>query len=193
MKAKRYFRTSLDSLFYQVVTLAALSGAAYILILVPGIDHSAWTSRDWVISVVIYVFVALSCPVLAYLLSTFWTGSIRLDDKRIRNRGDNRLPREKIQYPASVDYEDIVKIEIAPLRRNSKNGYLRLARPIPYLRIKRQNGETALFALHFMSRGTVRRLLADLQSRLAPLEHGASINVSQLLDDFSRARWATKE
>lgn len=192
MRTKRFFKFSFDSLFFQAVIFAALVGCIYVLTRITGVVFVDMPPDERWKGILFYILFVLSVPTLLYFESTFWVGVIHLEDKRIRSRGDNRLPKEKIQYPASVEYKDIAEISISPLRKNSKGDYLSLSRPLPYLCIRKKNGKWVRFSLHFMSRATVRRLLEDLQNRCASTGIGVSMNLNELLTDFMNARWAIK-
>lgn len=135
----------------------------------------------------------LGIPLLLYLEATFLLGPIRLETDRISTCGDKRIGREKIQYPASVEYADIAEVAIIPIRKNSRGGHAQLARPIPYLYIKTKRRKNVRFALHFMSAKSVRILLIDLRARCIDVGCDVKVEVDSLMADFSKARWATKE
>ena len=193
MKRMRFCRTSFDSLFFQAVIIAAFAGSIYVLIRIFKVVFFDLPSDERWKGILVYTLFVLSLPMLVYLESTFWKGTIRLEESGIRSHGDNRLPREKIQYPASVEYQEIVDISILPLRKDSRGRYLRLARPIPYLCIRNKAGKCVRFSLHFMSRPTVRRLLEELQNRLGSADNQIPMDLDKLMRDFTNARWATKE
>ena len=189
---KRYFKTSWDSLLLQAIILLGLGGTVYVLVqsIRMTLPHLAPENR-W--SGVLLLFIlSFGLALLAYLEATFWVGAITLEEKCIRTRGDIRLPNEKIQYKASVDYERILEVSIIPLRRDSKNRNVRASRPFPYLCVTKARGRT-LFALHFMSSATVRSMLTELNKRCLAAGNDIAMDVDKLMSDFSKARWATKE
>lgn len=192
MKTKYFFKTSFDSLFFQAVIIAAFVGCIYIIIKITKVVFIDMPPSERWKGILIYALFTLSLPMFAYYESTFFIGIVLLDDKRILSRGDNRFKKEKIQYPASVEYKDIIEISILPLKKNSRGEYLRLTRPIPYLCIKTKSGKWKNFSLHFMSRMTVKHLLKELKRRCVSANNMVPMDLDRLMIDFSNSRWSTK-
>lgn len=190
---KRYFRMSLGSLFLQAMIVAAFGLDVYVFVIVSKVLFSNPPYEKLAIGIFVWVVLLLGFPFLVYLESTFLTGTICLDQNKIYTRGDNRLPNEKIQFKASADYKDILEAKILPFSKNSKGGYLRLTRPIPYLCIKTKQGKNVLFGLHSMSPKTVRGLLVYLNDKCRDDSNVPKFNIDGLMEDFSKARWATEE
>ena len=120
-------------------------------------------------------------------------GNIVLEEKRIYCGGDNRPGRDKIQFKTSVEYKDIRKIGIVPLRKRSNGTSKSLMRPIPYLLIETNKGKNVLFGLHFMSSKTVKKMIDDLLKRCGQINNIIEIDSTKLLDDFEKAKFAINE
>ena len=176
----------------QAIILLGFGGTVYVLVQSIRLSWPRLAPEDRGLGVFWLLVFSFGVVLLAYLEAAFWVGAITLEEKCIRTRGDIRLPNEKIQYKASVEYEKILEVSIIPLRRDSKNRNARFSRPIPYLCIAKSRGRT-LFALHFMSSATVRSMLTELNKRCLAAGNDIAMDVDKLMSDFSKARWATKE
>ena len=193
MVTKRFFKTSWDSLLFQSLIIAALGLDIYACIVSTHnvmVKNSIGENGIGIFAMIVFY---LGIPIIIYLETTFIFGPIKLESTRICTNGDKRVFKEKIQYPASVEYTDIKGVTIIPIRKNSNGGSAQLARPIPYLCVETKKGKKVRFGLHFMSTRTVQKLLVGLHERCLKFNNDTDINVEKLINDFSEARWATKE
>lgn len=193
MVTKRFFRLSLDSIFFQAILLAGFGFDVYACVVSTIQVISFWGKGDNGLGVFVMVIFYLGIPMIGYLESTFLVGLIRLEPDGIMNKGDNRIGRDKIQYPAYVRYEEITSVSIVPYQKASNGKYASMVRPVPFLFVVNAKGKTMRFSLHFMSVKTIQRLLEDLQKNLGISGCKAQIDVETLLRDFKEARFATKE
>lgn len=187
---KRYLKTSIASLIFQIVILAALIlDINYIILITIGLAKGLKDS-DLVIGIILLVILYLGLVLLGYLEVTFYVGNIVLEEKRIYCSGDIRYGRDKIQYKTSVDYKDIKYIEIAPLRKRSNGQRASFPRPIPYLIIRTAKKKNVLFALHFMSSKTVKNVIDNLLEKCEQVGNKIEVDPSKLLKDFKQAALA---
>ena len=127
-----------------------------------------------------------------YTLTTFYKGIVCLEKDKIVSYGDNRVGRSKFQYPAFANYTDIKDVRVLALSRKSDGSSALIARPIPYLVIS-TNKRDVRFAIYMMRKETVRQLLTDLVNRCNSVNNYLTFDVEQLVEDFSKAVWATEE
>ena len=95
-------------------------------------------------------------------------------------RGDLRIGKSKIQYRVEIEYKDIRRVAVMPLRRDSRGVYKEVLNPLPFMVIEKNNGRKVLFSLRFMSVKALDHLLTELSSRCS----GPTINVNQLVKEF---------
>jgi hypothetical protein len=79
-----------------------------------------------------------------------------------------------------MKYEDIRKVSVMALRRDSRGKYKQALKPLPYILVESKNGRQVLFSLRYMSPKTFNRLLDELSNRCS----GPAINVHQLVKEF---------
>lgn len=115
---KRYFRLSIDSIVLQIATLSFIVGCVYFssLCTIAIISQASRDNNEWV-AVFATAVLYFGTLLFVYVELTFLIGNICLGTDHISVRGDIKIGREKIQYPASIGYGDIVNIEIIPLRK----------------------------------------------------------------------------
>ena len=89
-----------------------------------------------------------------------------------------------------MKYENIVKIDIELLKRNSKGNYIALTRPLPFLVLSSNKGRKAYFGLHFMSKKTVYRLLIDLVEKCDNKE--VLFDIDNMMKTFNESKFSTK-
>jgi len=193
MVKKTYFKTSVSSLLLQALILAGLALDIFFLIFFAIGLTKVKDNSDLITVIVLIVILSLGLFLIGYLESNFLVGNIVLEDKRIYCGGDNRPGRDKIQFKASVEYKDIRKIEIVPLRKRSNGTSKLLTRPIPYLSIETKKGKKILFGLHFMSSKAVDNMINNLMMRCELVDNKIEADPSKLLKDFKKATIAVDE
>ena len=189
---RRYFRFSIDSVILQIITLLFVFTGLYFAILTTREIINKFIQGDFktnllFISIVYY----LGSMLFVYVELTFLIGNICLDVEKIWVCGDIRYGREKLQYPTSINYVDIVNVEIVPLKKNSKGQSALLHRPIPYLVITNKKGKKFRFGLHFMSKKSVKSVLNELSKKTKEIK-GFQFDSAKLFNDFLNARLAVK-
>lgn len=193
MVKKRYFKTSTSSLLLQALILVGLALDIFFLIFFAIGLTKVKENSDLITAIVLIVILSLGLFFIGYLESNFLVGNIVLEDKRIYCGGDNRPGRDKIQFKASVEYKDIRKLEIVPLRKRSNGTSKLLTRPIPYLSIETKKSKKILFGLHFMSYKAVDNMINNLMARCELVDNKIEIDPLKLLEDFKKARIAVDE
>lgn len=193
MVKKTYFKASVSSLLLQAVILAGLALDIFFLIFFAIGLTKVKENSDLATGIVLTVIFGLGLFIIGYLESNFLVGNIVLEEKRIYCSGDNRFGRDKIQYKASVEYKDIKKIEIVPLRKRSNGTNKTLMRPIPFLSIETKKGKRVLFGLHFMSSKAVGNMINNLMARCEQVDNKIEADPIKLLEDFKKARLAIEE
>ena len=181
MKRKVYFKTSIFSLIIQAILITFLSLdiflAVFFNISYITTDFRSDSERQFAIvfSIIFYVGIL---PLL-YLELTFLLGNIILGKEKIYTHGDFKIgPR--IQFHTEMKYEDIKKVAVMALRRDSRGKYKQTSKPLPYILVESKNGRQVLFSLRYMSVKTVKKLLDELSNRCS----GPAINVHQLVKEF---------
>ena len=189
IKKKTYFKASISSVIFQtLLTIGMVLYVIFFVILLNSVLYSDNVEKMGFAAYLLMSILAIGLLLSLYLELTFLIGNIKTNGKRIYTKGDIRMPREKLQYPESVNFDDISEIHIVALnkRSNGKNAYL--TRPIPYLLIKTKSNKTKRFALSFMSKKTVLVLLNDLKEKIE-----IDINIDKLIKDFTEARFSVFE
>ena len=181
MKRKVYFKTSTSSLIIQAILITFLLLdiflAVFFNISYLTTDFRSDSERQFAIAFSIIFYVGI-LPLL-YLELTFLLGNIILGKEKIYTHGDFKIgPR--IQFHAEMKYEDIKKVAVMALRRDSRGKYKQTSKPLPYILVESKNGRQVLFSLRYMSVKTVKKLLDELSNRCS----GPAINVHQLVKEF---------
>ena len=182
MKRKIYFKTSAFSLIIQAIIVVFLLLDIFLAIFFTfGVltFNFKFDFEKQVATVFVVIFYAGIIP-LTYLELTFLLGNIFFGKDKIYTRGDFKLPICKTQFYSEMKYEDIKRVSILALRRNSRGGYKKSLKPLPYMLLESKNGRQVLFLLRFMSVRTVNHLLDELSNRCS----GPAINVNQLVKEF---------
>ena len=182
MKKKRYFRTSKSSLVCQALIITALLITIFLAVFlnVSYFTLSFRTRFESHVAIVFAVIFYIGILPLAYLEAMFLFNNIVLGKDRMYTRGDLRIGKSKIQYRVEIEYKDIRRVAIMPLRRDSRGVYKEVLNPLPFMVIEKNNGRKVLFSLRFMSVKTLDHLLTELSSRCS----GPTINVNQLVKEF---------
>ena len=182
MKKKRYFRTSKSSLVLQSLILAALLITIFLAVFlnVSYFTLSFRTRFESHVAIVFAVIFYIGILPLAYLEAMFLFNNIVLGKDKMYTRGDLKLGKSKIQYRVEIEYKDVRRVAIMPLRRDSRGVYKEVLNPLPFMVIEKNNGRKVLFSLRFMSVKTLDHLLTELSSRCS----GPTINVNQLVKEF---------
>ena len=181
MKRKIYFKTSTSSLIIQAILVTSLLLDIFLAVFF-NISYLATNFRSdserqfaIILSVIFYVGIL---PLLYFEL-TFLLGNIILGKEKIYTHGDFKIgPRT--QFHTEMKYEDIKKVTVMALRRDSRGKYKQALKPLPYILVESKNGRQVLFSLRYMSVKMVRRLLDELSNRCS----GPAINVHQLVKEF---------
>ena len=182
MKKKRYFRTSKSSLVLQSLIVTALLITIFLAVFfnVSYFTLSFRTRFESHVAIVFAVIFYIGILPLAYLEAMFLFNNIVLGKDKMYTRGDLKLGKSKIQYRAEIEYKDVRRVAVMPLRRDSRGVYKEVLNPLPCMVIEKNNGRKVLFSLRFMSVKTLDRLLTELSSRCS----GPTINVNQLVKEF---------
>ena len=182
MKKKRYFRTSKSSLVLQSLIVTALLITIFLAVFlnVSYFTLSFRTRFESHVAIVFAVIFYIGILPLAYLEAMFLFNNIVLGKDKMYTRGDLKLGKSKIQYRVEIEYKDIRRVAIMPLRRDSRGVYKEVLNPLPFMVIEKNNGRKVLFSLRFMSVKTLDHLLTELSSRCS----GPTINVNQLVKEF---------
>lgn len=182
MKKKRYFRTSKSSLVLQSLIVTALLITIFLAVFlnVSYFTLSFRTRFESHVAIVFAVIFYIGILPLAYLEAMFLFNNIVLGKDKMYTRGDLKLGKSKIQYRVEIEYKDIRRVAVMPLRRDSRGVYKEVLNPLPFMVIEKNNGRKVLFSLRFMSVKTLDRLLTELSSRCS----GPTINVNQLVKEF---------
>ena len=182
MKKKRYFRTSKFSLVCQALIITALLITIFLAVFlnVCYFTLSFRTRFESHVAIVFAVIFYIGILPLAYLEAMFLFNNIVLGKDKMYTRGDLKLGKSKIQYRVEIEYKDIRRVAIMPLRRDSRGVYKEVLNPLPFMVIEKNNGRKVLFSLRFMSVKTLDHLLTELSSRCS----GPTINVNQLVKEF---------
>ena len=182
MSKKRYFRTSLSSLIFQVLIIVALLSATFLAVLLThsAINLSFKEEFERQLTVIFAVIFYLCIIPLIYLELTFLIGNIILGKDKIYTHGDIKLGKYKTQYYSEVKYEEIRRIEVIALRRDSRGKFKETFKPLPFMLIESKNGRQVLFSLKLMSTKALNHLLEELSNRCS----GPAINVNQLEKEF---------
>ena len=182
MKKKRYFRTSKSSLVLQSLIVTALLITIFLAVFlnVSYFTLSFRTRFESHVAIVFAVIFYIGILPLAYLEAMFLFNNIVLGKDKIYTRGDLRIGKSKIQYRVEIEYKDIRRVAVMPLRRDSRGVYKEVLNPLPFMVIEKNNGRKVLFSLRFMSVKALDHLLTELSSRCS----GPTINVNQLVKEF---------
>ena len=182
MKTKRYFRTSKTSLVCQALIITALLITIFLAVFlnVSYFTLSFRTRFESHVAIVFAVIFYIGILPLAYLEAMFLFNNIVLGKDKMYTRGDLKLGKSKIQYRVEIEYKDVRRVAIMPLRRDSRGVYKEVLNPLPFMVIEKNNGRKVLFSLRFMSVKTLDHLLTELSSRCS----GPTINVNQLVKEF---------
>ena len=182
MKTKRYFRTSKSSLVLQSLIVTALLITIFLAVFlnVSYFTLSFRTRFESHVAIVFAVIFYIGIVPLAYLEAMFLFNNIVLGKDKMYTRGDLKLGKSKIQYRVEIEYKDVRRVAIMPLRRDSRGVYKEVLNPLPFMVIEKNNGRKVLFSLRFMSVKTLDHLLTELSSRCS----GPTINVNQLVKEF---------
>ena len=182
MKKKRYFRTSKSSLVLQSLIVTALLITIFLAVFlnVSYFTLSFRTRFESHVAIVLAVIFYFGILPLAYLEAMFLFNNIVLGKDKIYTRGDLKLGKSKIQYRVGIEYKDVRRVAVMPLRRDSRGVYKEVLNPLPFMVIEKNNGRKVLFSLRFMSVKTLDHLLTELSSRCS----GPTINVNQLVKEF---------
>lgn len=182
MKKKRYFRTSKSSLMCQALIITALLITIFLAVFlnVSYFTLSFRTRFESHVAIVFAVVFYIGILPLAYLEAMFLFNNIVLGKDKMYTRGDLKLGKSKIQYRVEIEYKDIRRVAVMPLRRDSRGVYKEVLNPLPFMVIEKNNGRKVLFSLRFMSVKTLDHLLTELSSRCS----GPTINVNQLVKEF---------
>ena len=182
MKKKRYFRTSKSSLVLQSLIVTALLITIFLAVFlnVSYFTLSFRTRFESHVAIVFAVIFYIGILPLAYLEAMFLFNNIVLGKDKMYTRGDLKLGKSKIQYRVEIEYKDVRRVAIMPLRRDSRGVYKEVLNPLPFMVIEKNNGRKVLFSLRFMSVKTLDHLLTELSSRCS----GPTINVNQLVKEF---------
>lgn len=182
MKKKRYFRTSKSSLVLQSLIVTALLITIFLAVFlnVSYFTLSFRTRFESHVAIVFAVIFYIGILPLAYLEAMFLFNNIVLGKDKMYTRGDLRIGKSKIQYRVEIEYKDIRRVAVMPLRRDSRGVYKEVLNPLPFMVIEKNNGRKVLFSLRFMSVKALDHLLTELSSRCS----GPTINVNQLVKEF---------
>lgn len=182
MKKKHYFRTSKSSLICQALIITALLITIFLAVFfnVSYFTLSFRTEFESHVAIVFAVIFYIGIVPLAYLEVTFLFNNIVLGKDKMYTRGDLKIGKSKTQYHLEIEYKDIRRVAIMPLRRDSRGLYKEVLKPLPFMVVEKNNGGKVLFSLRFMSVKTLDRLLTELSSRCS----GPTINVNQLVKEF---------
>ena len=182
MKKKRYFRTSKSSLICQALIITALLITIFLAVFlnVSYFTLSFRTRFESHVAIVFAVIFYIGILPLAYLEAMFLFNNIVLGKDKMYTRGDLKLGKSKIQYRVEIEYKDVRRVAIMPLRRDSRGVYKEVLNPLPFMVIEKNNGRKVLFSLRFMSVKTLDHLLTELSLRCS----GPTINVNQLVKEF---------
>ena len=166
MKKKRYFRTSKSSLVLQSLIVTALLISIFLAVFlnVSYFTLSFRTRFESHVAIVFAVIFYIGILPLAYLEAMFLFNNIVLGKDKMYTRGDLKLGKSKIQYRVEIEYKDIRRVAIMPLRRDSRGVYKEVLNPLPFMVIEKNNGRKVLFSLRFMSGKTLAHLLTELSS-----------------------------
>ena len=181
MKKRFYFKTSTSSLIIQAILVTSLLLDIFLAVffnasyLTTNFRSDSERQFAIILSVIFYVGIL---PLLYFEL-TFLLGNIILGKEKIYTHGDFKIgPRT--QFHTEMKYEDIRKVSVMALRRDSRGKYKQALKPLPYILVESKNGRQVLFSLRYMSVKTVKRLLDELSNRCS----GPAINVHQLVKEF---------
>ena len=182
MKKKRYFRTSKSSLVLQSLIVTALLITIFLAVFlnISYFTLSFRTRFESHVAIVFAVIFYIGILPLAYLEAMFLFNNIVLGKDKMYTRGDLRFGKGKTQYRTEIEYKDIRRVAVMPLRRDSRGVYKEVLNPLPFMVIEKNNGRKVLFSLRFMSPKTFNRLLDELSLRCS----GPTINVNQLVKEF---------
>ena len=182
MKKKRYFRTSKSSLVLQSLIVTALLITIFLAVFlnISYFTLSFRTRFESHVAIVFAVIFYIGILPLAYLEAMFLFNNIVLGKEKMYTRGDLKLGKSKIQYRVEIEYKDIRRVAVMPLRRDSRGVYKEVLNPLPFMVVEKNNGRKVLFSLRFMSVKTLDHLLTELSSRCS----GPTINVNQLVKEF---------
>ena len=181
MKKKRYFRTSKSSLVLQSLIVTALLITIFLAVFlnVSYFTLSFRTRFESHVAIVFAVIFYIGILPLLYFELTFLLGNIILGKEKIYTHGDFKIgPRT--QFHTEMKYEDIRKVSVMALRRDSRGKYKQALKPLPYILVESKNGRQVLFSLRYMSVKMVKKLLDELSLRCS----GPAINVHQLVKEF---------
>ena len=181
MKKRIYFKTSASSLIIQAILVTSLLLDIFLAVffnisyLTTNFRSDSERQFAIILSVIFYVGIL---PLLYFEL-TFLLGNIILGKEKIYTHGDFKTgPRT--QFHTEMKYDDIKKVAVLALRRDSRGKYKQTLKPLPYLLVESKNGRQVLFSLRYMSVKMVKRLLDELSNRCS----GPAINVHQLVKEF---------
>ena len=182
MRRKCYFKTSKSSLIAQAIIVTSLLLDIFLSVLFTfgALTFNFKYDFEKQVATVFVVIFYIGIIPLTYLELTFLLGNIYLGKNKIFTRGDFKLGICKTQYHSEMKYEEIKKVAVLALRRDSRGKYKQTSKPLPYMFLESKNGRQVLFSLRFMSVRTVNHLLDELSNRCS----GPAINVNQLVKEF---------
>ena len=182
MKRKIYFKTSAFSLIIQAIIITALLVDIFLAVFlnIAYINANFRSDSERQFAIIFSIIFYVGIVPLIYLELTFLLGNIFFGKDKIYTRGDFKLPICKTQFYSEMKYDEIKKVAVLALRRDSRGKYKESYKPLPYLLIESKNGRQVLFVLRLMSVRTVNRMLNELSNRCV----GPAINVNQLVKEF---------
>ena len=181
MKKRFYFKTSTSSLIIQAILVTSLLLDIFLAVFfnVSYLTTNFRSDSERQFAIILSVIFYVGILPLLYFELTFLLGNIILGKEKIYTHGDFKIgPRT--QFHTEMKYEDIRKVSVMALRRDSRGKYKQALKPLPYILVESKNGRQVLFSLRYMSVKTVKRLLDELSNRCS----GPAINVHQLVKEF---------
>lgn len=181
MKRKIYFKTSTSSLIIQAILVISLLLDIFLAVFfnVSYLTTNFRSDSERQFAIILSIIFYIGILPLLYFELTFLLGNIILGKEKIYTHGDFKIgPRT--QFHTEMKYEDIRKVSVMALRRDSRGKYKQALKPLPYILVESKNGRQVLFSLRYMSVKMVKRLLDELSNRCS----GPAINVHQLVKEF---------
>ena len=181
MKKRIYFKTSTSSLIIQAILVTSLLLDIFLAVFfnVSYLTTNFRSDSERQFAIILSVIFYVGILPLLYFELTFLLGNIILGKEKIYTHGDFKIgPRT--QFHTEMKYDDIRKVSVMALRRDSRGKYKQALKPLPYILVESKNGRQVLFSLRYMSPKTFNRLLDELSNRCS----GPAINVHQLVKEF---------
>ncbi|MCR5184795.1 MAG: hypothetical protein K6C32_01770 [Bacilli bacterium] len=158
MKTKKYFRTNYEAIFLHFLMLITfvlvIAFSVYATVYLVKNPNGEYNMR----CIVGIILSAIVLPSVLFQEISLFSEYNQLGPNCISNRGDKSFIRPKTQLPESVEYAEIVDINIVLLYipRGGRYEFInfKFIRH-PYLAIKDKNGKTHLFGLYMMSKRSV--------------------------------------